>query len=288
MTTFPVSVPVPIPTGCVNIDGTIATYNTCCGVIKFNINENPIQILDGESRQSLMKSIEGDWFIETNSGGVNFLFVRLFHQTYLMKLPNDHILIPPPLEQLRMEAVSKLEIGIANDNGKVASYHHYKYICRLHIPIDRQQMTITWLCEREAKILSTTTQNPYFIIIFATSNCKLVKSINDKYKASRVDAKILYEKVKVHYEEAKLHKEYFENNEEVFYSSDDGDDDEHLQYLADEYYQDMYEYCQDMDREVRGYMEEYANCGASSSESGWFYPDPDHSSYEQWLLDNAR
>jgi hypothetical protein len=169
-----------------------------------------------------------------------------------------------------MEVVSKLEIGVAN--GKAASYKHYSYICRLHIPIDREQIAIAWLCKRGVKILSTTTENPYSIIIFATSDRKLIKSINDKYKASKVDARVLYEKVKVYVK-------YFENNEKVFYSPDDGGDDEYLPSLQDEYYQDTY-------REIFDYMEEYANSMVGSSESGWFYSDPDHSSYEQWLLDN--
>jgi hypothetical protein len=163
-----------------------------------------------------------------------------------------------------MEVVSKLEIGTAN--GKAAPYHHYKYICRLHIPIDREQFAIVWLCEREAKILSTTTESPYFIIIFATSNGKLLKSIDDKYEASEVDARVLYEKVKVN-------EECFENNEEELYCFDD--EDEHPQSLQDKYSQDVY-------REYFDYIDSIVN----SSESGWFYSDPDHSSYELWKLDD--
>jgi len=94
MNSFPVSLPVPIPTGHVKIYARTAHYDTPCGEIEFCTIKNPIKILDGENRQWLMQSEDGNWFLETNSGGIDLLFVRLFHQTYLMKLPLNHELIP--------------------------------------------------------------------------------------------------------------------------------------------------------------------------------------------------
>ena len=74
--------------------GNIAIFNTLYGVIRFNTKENPVRILDGNMRQGLMRSTDGEWFIETVSGGINLLVLRLFHQAYLMKLPPTHELIP--------------------------------------------------------------------------------------------------------------------------------------------------------------------------------------------------
>ena len=94
MSNFPTSVPVPIGTGNVSINGNIATFQTPYGIVKFDTNKNPVRVLDKEMRQSLMQSTDGEWFIETNSGGISLLVVRLFHQVYLMKLPPTHELIP--------------------------------------------------------------------------------------------------------------------------------------------------------------------------------------------------
>jgi len=94
MNTFPLGVPVPIKSGSVSIDNNIATFKTSHGIIEFDTTKNPVRILDDVNRQALMQSTEGEWFIETNSGGIDLLFTRLFHQTYLMKLPRDHELIP--------------------------------------------------------------------------------------------------------------------------------------------------------------------------------------------------
>ncbi|WP_190553390.1 hypothetical protein [Trichocoleus sp. FACHB-591] len=88
------NVPISVQTGDVSISGNLATYQTPYGSIKFDTSKNPVKILDGELRQGLMQSIDGEWFLETNSGGINLLFVRLFHQTYLMKLPPGHQFIP--------------------------------------------------------------------------------------------------------------------------------------------------------------------------------------------------
>ncbi|GEM_PF-3169278 len=94
MSNFPTNIPVSIKTGAVSINSNVITYQTVHGGIKFNMTRNPVQVLDGEMRQALMQSLDGDWFLETNSGGIRFLFIRLFHQTYLMKLPSNHELIP--------------------------------------------------------------------------------------------------------------------------------------------------------------------------------------------------
>lgn len=94
MSTFPIGIPVPVSTGNVRINGNIAVYQLAQGVIKFDITRNPVQVIDGEMRQALMQSTDGEWYLETNSGGINFMVIRLFHQTYLTKLPPGHELIP--------------------------------------------------------------------------------------------------------------------------------------------------------------------------------------------------
>jgi len=94
MSNFPTSTPILVKTGAVSISDSVATYRTLHGSIEFNVTENPIRFLDGEMRQVLMKSMDGDWFVVTNSGGISLLFVRLFHQIYLTKLPSNHEVIP--------------------------------------------------------------------------------------------------------------------------------------------------------------------------------------------------
>jgi hypothetical protein len=97
MSTFPIGIPIPVPTGSVSIDTNIATYQLTQGIVQFDVRQNPVRILDGELRQALMRSLDGGWYLETNSGGVSILGVRLFHQTYLTKLPAGHEFIPPEL-----------------------------------------------------------------------------------------------------------------------------------------------------------------------------------------------
>ena len=117
MSDLPFNIPFPIPMGATSISGNSATfrveYKGQLHQIIINIRENPkifnlSHIIEPDFLdKSLHQSVEGEWFIETNEGGIAAptgvllpkmvrkifkvpLFNRLFHTTTLMKVTSDH------------------------------------------------------------------------------------------------------------------------------------------------------------------------------------------------------
>lgn len=152
-----------------------------------------------------------------------------------------------------MEIIPQFEIGTFE--GKVAGYNEYRFICRLFIPPNRDEATVAWLHEKEALILSTSFEKPYYKIIFATNNDNIIKSIHYKYGISKVDLKLLYTEIDAF-------NEKLEDDLEEFYSS--------TQYQTYEA-----EYYQDTQRKILDYMMDYSDAMVASSENGWFYDDND-------------
>lgn len=146
----------------------------------------------------------------------------------------------------------RLEVGILN--GEIVGYGCYKFVCRLLIPTYRSAVAVEWLQSKDATVLVTYFEKPYFTIIFATDNQVLVRSINNKYKASKVDARTLYKKIK-------------ENQERI---------DEEPSNSSIEYESSYEDYYQDVEKKIYEYMEDYSNAMVNSSEEGWFYAEPDY------------
>jgi hypothetical protein len=161
-----------------------------------------------------------------------------------------------------MEIIPKLEIGIFE--GKVAEYNEYRFICRLFIPPNRDQATIAWLREKQSLILSISFEKPYYKIIFATNNDKIIRSIYHKYGISKVDLNLLYTEIDAFDKKS-------EDSFEEFYSSTE------YQAYDDEYYQDTR-------REILDYMTDYSNAMVASSENGWFYDETINSTNEAVML----
>ena len=118
MSDLPFNIPFPIPMGATSISGNIATfrieYKGQLHQIIINIRENPkifnlSHIIEPDFRdKALHQSVDDEWFIETNEGGINvnpigfllpklasklfekYLSIRLFHTTTLMKVTADH------------------------------------------------------------------------------------------------------------------------------------------------------------------------------------------------------
>ena len=159
-----------------------------------------------------------------------------------------------------MEIIPKLEIGIFE--GKVAGYNEYRFICRLFVSPNRSNVTIVWLREKQALILRIGVEEPYYKIIFATNNDKIIRSIYNKYGVSKVDSKLLYAEIDSFEKKS-------EDDLEEFYSSTE--------------YQD-YQYYQDIQKEILDYMGDYSNAIVSSSEHGWFYYEANYSTDEALKL----
>ena len=117
MSDLPFNIPFPIPMGATSINGNNAIftieYRGKLHQVIINIRENPkifnlSHIVDPDFlNKALHQSVEGEWFIETNEGGIPSptgillpkmvrkifkvpLFNRLFHTTTLMKVTTDH------------------------------------------------------------------------------------------------------------------------------------------------------------------------------------------------------
>lgn len=154
-----------------------------------------------------------------------------------------------------MEVTPRLEI--ASFEGKNYRCGRYEFICRLFVAIHHEESTIAWLRQKGATILNTDLEKAYFIIIFATNNSRIINSIHNKYGSSLIDIRNFHKKLnKYQAEESSI-------------------DDFSIPQEYEEYYQGIYQ-------EAFNDLEDYSGGMVRSSESGWFYDEPDYSEYRDW------
>lgn len=151
-----------------------------------------------------------------------------------------------------MEVTPRLEI--ASFEGKNYRYGQYEFICKLFVTIYQEESTIAWLRPKGATILNTDLEKAYFIVIFATNNSRIISSIHNKYGSFLIDIRNFHKK---------LNK---------YQAEESGFDGSSVLQEHEEYYQGIYQ-------EVFNDLEAYSTGMVRSSESGWFYSEPDRSEY---------